>query len=993
MSWDPVALLEALDDSVAVYERDGTFVYVNAYTERIFGHSREDLVGRRLWDVFPDAVGNLFYEAFRRVGTTGKPETFDHYYAPWDRWFRNHLLLVGNRVHCFGTDITEPKQAELRLAILARASHAFSRAVEPDELFAELALTLSETLGDACIVRRIDKSGTRLLPVAIHHADPERCAELDPALRVAVPVGEGFSSQVFTGGQSLLFAEMGPTDHERTIGDPALRASAALANAHTTMIVPLRDGDRRIGVIAMMRDRTARAYTAADLSLLEDIADRAAMAVARARLYEEAEVGRRRAATLAKASRAFASAERDPKTILSLLARIAGEELGDCAVTTILAEDGARFEHVAVVHPDPTQCARLEQLTARISLNGAGCSCETRLDLEPAGVRERSGSRNDLETGRPLDALAVENSLFAEQVRTELAEILRQASAKSFVMVPIQASGRPLGTLAVGRLDAPAPYEESEKELLDELARRASFAIENARVLQAERRASAAHASANRTLSTIIAASPAAIVLLDPDGTVQLWNPAAERIFGWSADEAIGRRYPPIGPEQEEEFQRKLAELSVGNPILGYETRRATRSGSTIEVSVWSAPILHEDGRMQFLSILTDNTDRKRAERAAREADRRKDEFLAMLGHELRNPLAPILTALQLLELKGVQGGEREREIIERQARHLVRLVDDLLDVSRITRGKLELRRTRTDLAVVLAKAVEIASPLLEHRAHHFEIHAPRGAYYVDGDESRIAQVFQNLLINAAKYTPSGGRVAVRLSGSGGSAVVEVEDNGEGIPEHLLATIFDPFIQGARPVDRSQGGLGLGLSLVHSLVVLHGGTVTAHSEGVGRGSRFVVSLPLSNEVPAITSTVVPARKRRAPGRRVLLVDDNQDAAEMLAGLLRAEGHEVLVAHDGPSALAEARAFRPAVALLDIGLPVMDGYELARKLVDTLPTPPRLVALTGYGQEHDRLRSLDAGFAAHLIKPVDAADLLAAIEGSEREETEASLALS
>ncbi|HLV68825.1 MAG TPA: ATP-binding protein, partial [Polyangiaceae bacterium] len=948
----------------AVYERDGTFVYVNAYTEKLFGHSREYLLGRRLWDVLPEAVGNLFYEAFQRVATTGRAETLEHYYAPWHRWYRNHLHLVADRVHCYGADITEPKQAELRLATLARASHAFARAAELDELFVELARTLAETLGDGCAVRRLDKSGTRLVSVAIHHADPARFAELEPTLSAPLPVGEGFAGEVFVSGNALLMAEVEPAKYRRMFHDAALRESAASTGVRSMMVVPLRDGERRIGIIGMMRDLTTRSYTAADLALLEDVADRAAMAVARARLYEQAELGRRRAAVLAKASRAFASAERDPKVILGLLARIAGEELGECALAHILSDDGTRFEHVAAVHPDPTLRAQMERITGQI-------------------VERGTLSSRVIETGRPLRVAEPGDADFPGQMPPGFADALRRVPPKSFMMVPIQVNGRPLGALAAGRLASTKPYDESEEELLDELARRASLAIENARVLEAERRASAAQASANRTLSTIIAASPAAIVLIDPDGTVKLWNPAAERIFGWSADEAIGRRYPPADPAHEAEFQRKLAELSAGNPILGHETQRMTRSGNAVEVSVWSAPIQHEDGRVQFLSILIDNTDRKRAEEAARDADRRKDEFLAMLGHELRNPLAPILTALQLLEFKGVQGGEREREIIERQARHLVRLVDDLLDVSRITRGKLELRRTRTDLGLVLAKAVEIASPLLEHRAHHLDVEAPRGTYYVDGDESRLAQVFQNLLTNAAKYTPPGGHVTVRLSAKGGSAVVEVEDNGEGIPEHVLATIFDPFVQGARRVDRSQGGLGLGLSLVHSLVTLHGGNVTAHSAGVGRGSRFVVTLPLSNEVPAIISTVVPARKRRAPGRRVLLVDDNQDAAEMLASLLRAEGHDVLVAHDGPSALAEARAFRPAVALLDIGLPVMDGYELAEKLLALLPRPLRLVALTGYGQDHDRRRSVEAGFAEHLVKPVDAADLLAAIEGSER----------
>jgi signal transduction histidine kinase len=365
---------------------------------------------------------------------------------------------------------------------------------------------------------------------------------------------------------------------------------------------------------------------------------------------------------------------------------------------------------------------------------------------------------------------------------------------------------------------------------------------------------------------------------------------------------------------------------------------------------------------------------------AARSADRRKDEFLAMLGHELRNPLAPILTALELMRMRKEPGSETERALIERQTRHLVRLVDDLLDISRITRGKIELRKQRVDLGAVIAHAVEMTSPMLEQRNHHLSIAAPRGLVFVDGDELRLAQVFQNLLTNAAKYTPSGGSITVRLDARDQRAIADVEDNGVGIAADVLPTIFDPFVQGAQKLDRSQGGLGIGLSLVRSLVDLHGGIVEAYSTGPGKGSRFSVELPRSlGPVCEVQRTPNGTPPVRGSGRRVLLVDDNRDAAEMLAELLRAAGHEVLVAFDGPSALGAVPDFTPEVALLDIGLPVMDGYELARRLKDVLPATPRLVAITGYGQEHDHRRSQEAGFDAHLVKPVQAAQVLATVD--------------
>ncbi|HWN68997.1 MAG TPA: hybrid sensor histidine kinase/response regulator, partial [Haliangium sp.] len=451
----------------------------------------------------------------------------------------------------------------------------------------------------------------------------------------------------------------------------------------------------------------------------------------------------------------------------------------------------------------------------------------------------------------------------------------------------------------------------------------------------------------NRTLNAIVAASPAAIMLVDLDGAVRLWNPAAERIFGWRADQVLGRFMPTISEDLRAEFLANLAAIGAGQPIVGMETRRRTRDRGMIDVGIWAAPIQRPDGVIQALCLIVDITDRKQAEQAARAADRRKDEFLAMLGHELRNPLAPILTALQLMALRGDKGAERERAIIERQARHLVRLVDDLLDVSRITRGKIELDRVPTGLASVMAKAVEMASPLLERRSHQLELDV-QPELLVDGDAVRLAQVFQNLLTNAAKYTPPGGHIAVRGRRQGADVVVEIQDDGIGISAHLLTSVFEPFVQGERAPDRSEGGLGIGLMLVRSLVELHGGSVTAYSEGAGKGSRFDVRLPLlrtaGGERPATGPQ--PALEPVATGCRVLLVDDNADAAEMLAQVLRRVGHELAVAHDGPSALATARSFQPDVALLDIGLPVMDGYELARHLRAALPRPPLFIAITG-----------------------------------------------
>ncbi len=358
--------------------------------------------------------------------------------------------------------------------------------------------------------------------------------------------------------------------------------------------------------------------------------------------------------------------------------------------------------------------------------------------------------------------------------------------------------------------------------------------------------------------------------------------------------------------------------------------------------------------------------------------DRRKDEFLAMLAHELRNPLAPIRNAVQLWRLAGPAEGPlgEARDVIDRQVRHMSRLIDDLLDVSRITRGKVQLRTAPVALAEVVERAVETHRPLIEARGHRLEVRGPEDPIVVDGDPTRLAQIIGNLLDNAAKYTPSGGALSLGAGLEQGRAVVRVRDNGEGISAELLPHIFELFMQAERSLDRSQGGLGIGLTLVKSLAELHGGTVEAHSEGPGKGSEFVVRLPV--QAPADRAAQVTAELGGPPApRRVLVVDDNADAADTLALVLRLRGQRVQVAYDGARALEAAQTFRPDIVFVDIGLPGgMDGFELARHLRAACGTTPRLFALTGYGDAESRRRTAEAGFEAHLIKPVD----LAALEG-------------
>jgi signal transduction histidine kinase len=369
------------------------------------------------------------------------------------------------------------------------------------------------------------------------------------------------------------------------------------------------------------------------------------------------------------------------------------------------------------------------------------------------------------------------------------------------------------------------------------------------------------------------------------------------------------------------------------------------------------------------------------ARQEAEAANRAKDEFLAMLGHELRNPLASITTALKLQQLQADASLSREQEVIERQVQLLSRLVDDLLDVSRVTQGKIQLKKEHIELARIVSNAVEVVRPVVEQRQHELHIAMPSAGLLIEADPIRLEQAVVNLLANAAKYTPIGGEIKIWAGQEGQQALLGVRDNGIGVTPELLPRVFDLFIQGNRTPDRAEGGLGLGLSIVKSLVNLHAGTVEASSEGHGKGSEFIVRLPIVQLNDALASgsaadgfETMPARISNKI-RRVLIVDDNQDAAEMLAELLKALGHSVAVTFDGPSALRVAPQIKPEVMLIDIGLPSMDGYELARRL-NAVPElgDVWLFALTGYGQDSDRKRALEAGFRDHLVKPLDLARL-------------------
>ena len=361
----------------------------------------------------------------------------------------------------------------------------------------------------------------------------------------------------------------------------------------------------------------------------------------------------------------------------------------------------------------------------------------------------------------------------------------------------------------------------------------------------------------------------------------------------------------------------------------------------------------------------------------AETANRAKDQFLALLAHELRNPLAPILTSAVVIRRNGAAPEiERAANIVERQARHLGRLLEDLLDVSRITRGTIELRCETVVLATAVTDALEAARPLIDEMGHTVSLSLPSTPVYVEADPTRLEQIIVNVLNNAAKYTPPKGRITVNVVQEDGEGVLRIRDTGVGISPEMRPRIFDLFSRGDQSLAHTSGGLGIGLTLVHRLVELHGGRVSVHSDGAGRGSEFTIRLPLSGHASAAARDTVAAPDLR-PACTVLIIEDNEDARESLRSFLKLEGHRVDVAADGPSGLARAETSRPDVVLIDIGMPVMDGYEVARR-VRAQDAKVILIAISGYGQADDRQRAVEAGFDAHLTKPVAPDHLLATI---------------
>ncbi|HEX5446840.1 MAG TPA: ATP-binding protein [Pirellulales bacterium] len=505
--------------------------------------------------------------------------------------------------------------------------------------------------------------------------------------------------------------------------------------------------------------------------------------------------------------------------------------------------------------------------------------------------------------------------------------------------------------------------------------------------MRAARRRAEAHAAEARRqreqMQTTLQCIGDAVIVTDRLGRVTMMNPIAESLTGWTSSEAAGQplsevfqiRNEQTGAPVENPVERVLREGTIVG--LGNHTVLVSKHGVERPIDDSAAPVWNAQGGIfGAVLIFRDVSERRHAEQALRDADRRKDEFLAVLAHELRNPLAPVRMALDILRLPGADAANQAwaHDVMERQIEHLVRLVDDLLDVSRIMRGKIEMRKEASDMRTIVTRAVELAQPLIDGKSHQLHVDASPEPIVAHVDPVRLVQVVGNLLTNAAKFTEPNGQIWISSERQDAEAVIRVRDTGVGISAEVLPRVFELFIQGS--ANGAQGGLGIGLTLAKSLVELNGGRVEVASDGPGKGAEFVVRLPLLPEAverpPTGNSSPLVGAVR---GRRVLVVDDNVDAADALSTMLRLAGHDVRCCYGGLSALEVVEDRLPEVVFLDLGMPDLDGLEVARRLRQLRQGDQlMIVAVTGWGQEADRRRTAEAGFDHHLVKPVGASDL-------------------
>lgn len=729
------------------------------------------------------------------------------------------------------------------------------------------------------------------------------------------------------------------------------------------MILPLRIHGEVSGTLVFYC-RSPHVFSDIEIESAAALSNIAAAAFTRTELYES-QSQLRKSAEEAAVREAFLSAagsmlseSLDYGKTLANLAKAAVPGFADWCAVDLLDDDG-RLQRLAAAHVAPQKLELARQLNEKYPPED-----------QPDAVVLRV-----IRTGKPEMVQEITDSLLGESARdSEHLRILHELELSSYLCVPLRAGGTTCGAITFVAAESGRRFEDRDLTVALEIARRATQAIDNARLYNNLR-------ESEERYRAIVEGQSEMVCRFHPGGTILFGNGAYARALGASPESLVGTDFWDYVTEQDKPAVRRLLDqLCPENPEVRIENRFESSGG--VRWTLWTNRALAFDANGRATEVQSsgiDITDRKRAEEALREAHQRKDEFLATLAHELRNPLAPISAGLELLKLAihDPETLEETRATMERQVQQMVRLIDDLMDVSRITRGKLRLRSSRVELAAIVKTAVEATRPFVETACHQLTVDLPEEPVLLHADSARLAQILSNLLSNACRYTPGSGRIWLTADRQGQEAVVSVKDTGIGIPQEMLGSIFEMFTQVDGQQQSGHTGLGIGLTLVKSLVEMHGGSISVHSDGVGRGSEFVVRLPvLDHPVADLPSAPRAVTSRPVVGNyRILIVDDNQAAAEMLGMVVRMLGNTVAVAHDGPEALEAAREFQPEIVLLDLGMPKMDGCEVAQRIrQQPWGKNITLVALTGWGQEEDKRRTMEAGFDHHVVKPADLAAL-------------------
>ena len=972
-------LVDAFADVIAVFDRDQRCVYGNAALERATGVPAAALLGKRSDDVMTPGEAAVWREALEDVLRSGRQRAIAYTIATPEgpRRFASVITRVpGDLVCAVSRDVTEATlfqndeaslalerstllEAERRARADAEAARQRERQLHVLAARLSSALTPPQVAAIAC-EEVVSVVGAYSGAASVCHGDEvqilgtggprdEECLArvAHVPLATAIPIAEAVrrSELVWCASEAELAVRY--PDFEDIWRKLGIRSWGA---------VPFRFEGGTVGSLALSFT-TERELGLEDREFLSGVGQLTAQALERARLYEALQTGEEQLRVALMAGRA-ATWRFDLVT---------GIATRDPSYGALL---GMRDEHAIAtdeaIHPDDRAAVRSQ--FERTLRDGAPFEPEAR-------VRRDDGTYMWTRShGRVMYGPDGKPRVLAGVI-VDIDEA-KQASLRADEERRINETLHRLGSSFAGELD----HDRLARLITDEITRLvgaelgALFSGSGEAGSFALHTISSGHVERYRGLRSPHA-TPLLAQTLVAHQVVRLDDVLADPRYG--AAGAQPEEHPPVRSYLAVPVAARSGEV-FGGLLFGHsEVGRFTAAHERLAASIASqAAVALENARL-YKAVREHKEQLELAVERARLADRRKDEFLAMLGHELRNPLAPIATALELMELKDKAVWSKERGVIRRQVDHLSRLIDDLLDVSRITRGKIQLTRQVLEIGAALAKAIEIASPLLEKRVQRLAIDVPREGLLVDADPTRLAQVFQNLLTNAAKYSEPGSQIVLCARGDADRVVVELTDQGIGISADLMPRLFDLFEQGDRALDRSQGGLGIGLTIAKSLCELHGGTISATSAGIGHGSMFSVTLPRAVRAdPPGPARAGPQVARVATGMRILVVDDNVDAAQTLHEFFAMLGHESAVAYDGVAALELARSFKPSIAVLDIGLPVMDGYELARKLREQLgPDKLRLIAVTGYGQETDRARARGAGFDHHLVKPIALAALV------------------